>query len=391
MGKSQLPKGVRLRESSIAIRFMWRGKRYEETWKVAPTPANVKRAARMREEILVRIRSGCFELTEFFPDSRNATAIAGELPEEDVPTFSELASKYLRSLTVSASTLREYRNGVNRYFVPRLGEMPVDAVRYSHLVDLMSDIAWSSNKTRNNAIVPLRGIFKYAIADRLISHDPSAGLKFAKVQKTEPDPLNLEEIELVLGWLSRNEHEVFLNFFEFAFFSGLRSSELLAVRWDDVDWIQGKVRVQRARVEGKLKGTKTYTVRDVELNARSRDALKRQKKHSLLRGEEIFINPNVGTPLITNKPIRMIWNRCLRSLGLRHRVSYQTRHTFCTLNLIAGANVMWVSKQMGHSTTQMTLTRYSKWVEMSNQAKESSKLDAFVRQNGVKVGVTANL
>lgn len=382
MDNGKLPQGVRLRESSIAIRFMWRGKRYEETWKVSPTPANVKRAARMRQEILASIRAGCFELVKYFPDSRNVIENRRREKSVEMPTFRSLAAEYLRSLSVSASTMREYKNGMSRYFYPTLGDMAIDQIRYSDLTRVMSEIPWGSNKTRNNAIVPLRGVFGFAVSDRLIEYDPSVDLKFAKVQRTDPDPLTLEELELVLSWLSTNQHEVFLNFFEFAFFSGLRSSELLALRWDDVDWIHSKIRVQRARVEGKLKGTKTHTIRDVELNARSRQALQRQKKQSFLRGEEVFINPNTGSPLITNKPVRMIWNLCLRQLGLRHRVSYQTRHTYCTLNLMAGANIMWVSKQMGHSTTQMTLTRYSKWLQMSDQVSETNKLDGFMRQNG---------
>ncbi len=189
-----------------------------------------------------------------------------------------------------------------------------------------------------------------------------------------------------MGWVKKNENEVLYCFFEFAFFTGLRTSELLAVSWKDVDWLNGRVRVDKARVEGVLKETKTYEERDVELNSRALSALKRMKKHSFLRGEEIFINPNTNTPYITNKAIREVWNFCLKKLGVRHRVSYQTRHTFCTMNLMAGANVMWVSRQMGHSNTQMTLTRYSAWIEQSDKASETNKLDAFVKQNGGKVG-----
>lgn len=77
-----------------------------------------------------------------------------------------------------------------------------------------------------------------------------------------------------------------------------------------------------------------------------------------------------------------MWNLCLKKLGIRHRVSYQTRHTFCTMNLMAGASVMWASKQMGHANTQMTLTHYSAWIEQSDKTSETIKLDAFVNQNG---------
>jgi integrase len=103
-------------------------------------------------------------------------------------------------------------------------------------------------------------------------------------------------------------------------------------------------------------------------------------------GEEISINPNTNTAYITNKAIREVWNVCLKKLGVCHRVCYQTIHTFCTMNLMAGANVMWVSKQMGHANTQMTLTRYSAWIEQVDKKSETNKLDAFVKQNRGKVG-----
>jgi integrase len=385
MGKNVLPKGVRIRSSSIAIRFQYQGKRFEETWKVKPTASALKRAAKMRQNIIADIRAGIFEFEEYFPDSRYASK--NEQPEEiEIPTFLEVAESYLNSLIVAKSTLGEYKNCLKRHFYTTLGPMKIDGIRYSHLVNVLGDIEWGSMKTRNNVISPLRGVFKFAKADRLISHNPADELVFAKTQKPKPDPLSLEELELVLGWMKTNENEVLYSFFEFAFFTGLRSSEMLAVSWKDVDWLKGRVRVDKARVEGVLKETKTYEERDVELNSRALAALKRMKSYSFLRGEEIFINPNTNTPFITNKAIRLVWNSCLKRLGVKHRVSYQTRHTFCTMNLMAGANVMWVSKQMGHSNTQMTLTRYSAWIEQSDKASETTKLDAYVNQGRGEVG-----
>jgi len=386
MDTNELPKGVRIRNSSIAIRFQYQGKRCEETWKVKPTAANIKKAAKMRRDVIAEIRAGIFNIAEYFPDSRHASK-KEQQEEIEIPTFLEVAESYIKSLVKAKSTIREYKNCLKRYFSKTIGPMKIDEIRYSHLVSVLGDIEWGSMKTRNNVISPLRGVFKFAIADRLISYNPAEGLAFATTEKPEPDPLSLDELELVLDWVKKNENEVLYSFFEFAFFTGLRTSEMLAVSWKDVDWLKCRIRIDKARVEGVLKGTKTNKKRDVELNSRALAALKRMKSHSFLRGEEIFINPNTNTPYITNKAIRLVWNFCLKKLGVRHRVSYQTRHTFCTMNLMAGANIMWVSKQMGHSNTQMTLTRYSAWIEQSDKASETNKLDAFVNQSGGKVGV----
>jgi len=96
-----------------------------------------------------------------------------------------------------------------------------------------------------------------------------------------------------------------------------------------------------------------------------------------------------NTPYITNKAIREVWNFCFKKLGIRHRVSYQTRHTFCTMNLMAGANVLGVSRQMGHSNNQITLIRYSSWIEQPDKASETNKLDVFVNQNKGNKNVVA--
>lgn len=370
--------GLRVRPSSIQIRFVYQERRYEETVKLKPTQANIKAAARMREEILREIELGQFSFSKWFPDSKHA-----QKEEKAKGTFAEIAESYMKSLTLASSTIGEYRKILEKYWLPEIGEDPVQSIRFSQLVEVVNSIPWPSAKTRNNALIPLRGIFRFAVQDMIIDRDPAQYLVNQKHIYPEPDPFSLEELNLITDWLYEHAHECEANLVEFAFWSGLRSAELSALRWTDIDWHQGMVRVQRARERsgGGVKPPKTYQIRDVELNARSRAALQRQRRWSELQGKEVFINPNTGEHYMTNKAVRSFFNRALKKLGIRHRPSYNTRHTFCTMAIAAGANVMWVSRQMGHSSTQMTLTRYSKWIRGITADSESSKLDAL---NGAK-------
>jgi hypothetical protein len=55
-------------------------------------------------------------------------------------------------------------------------------------------------------------------------------------------------------------------------------------------------------------------------------------------------------------------------------------------NLISGTNILWTSLQLGHSSPHQTLTRYSAWIQQSDKASETNKLDAFVNQSRGEVG-----
>ncbi|MDF1930752.1 tyrosine-type recombinase/integrase [Legionella pneumophila] len=78
----------------------------------------------------------------------------------------------------------------------------------------------------------------------------------------EVDPFDQDEIKAILDTATEQAR----NLFQFAFFSGLRTSELIALEWNDIDWLKGTVRVSKAVVLKQEKGTKTKSgMRDVLL------------------------------------------------------------------------------------------------------------------------------
>ena len=74
------------------------------------------------------------------------------------------------------------------------------------------------------------------------------------------------------------------------------------------------------------------------------------------------------------------WDAAMKRAGLRHRKSYQSRHTYACWSLSAGANPNFIANQMGHADAQMVFQVYGKWMEENNLdqiAMLSSKLSDF--------------
>jgi len=290
-----------------------------------------------------------------------------------------VADDYLDSLEVAHSTKREYKKALNCYWTPVLGTEPINSIGYGRLKGVVAGTPWPSNKTRNNALVSLRGVFAYAVRDKLITENPALEIENRKHQTREPDPLTLAEID---AFLSACKEETERNLFEVAFFSGMRTSELIGLWWSDVDWLSGIARVQRAFVRGKLKATKTEKARNVELTSRALAALKRQRAFTEAAGAEVFRNPRTGQPWQGDQDLRRRWKVYLRGAKLRAREAYQTRHTFATLAIMAGANPVWVSRQLGHSDPMFTFRVYARWIDGADKSRELGRLDAAIAGDG---------
>ncbi|EKV96305.1 phage integrase family protein, partial [Escherichia coli 90.0091] len=64
-----------------------------------------------------------------------------------------------------------------------------------------------------------------------------------------------------------------------------------------------------------------------------------------------------------------MWDAAVKRAGIRHRKSYQSRHTYACWSLTAGANPAFIANQMGHADAQMVFQVYGKWMSENNNAQ----------------------
>jgi integrase len=345
---------------------------------LAPTASNMKAAQRTLEEIQRKIASGTFEYADYFPDSPNAGRTGS--------TFKDIAQRWMDTQTGARSTVASYQTAVN-YWNGHLGSKQLRDLVLSDLKAAVAQLTkTASGKTANNYMVALRGVFELAVGDRLIpaERNPALGLKNQSHQTPEPDPLDLDEMNAVLDYMASRYPPEAHSWFEFAFCTGMRPSEILTLTWGHVDWRRRKVKVEGAEVLGQEKATKTNRIRHVDLSERALAALSRQKAVTFMKGSgaRIFTNPNTGEPWSGSQvQRRLYWNPALRACGMRQRDQYQTRHTYATLNLMGSVNIAYLAKQLGHSKVTTTLNVYARWLEDADKGREAAKLDGIFSAN----------
>lgn len=369
---------LEIRATSIRLKFTHLRRRRVETLDLNPTPANIKAAERLLARIVGAIEAGVYRREDFFEGSGPATRA----------TFAEYADEWLKTIIVEKSTRRSYKTALSATWKPALGDKLLPEIKRSDIKTIIAARAKTvSGKTINNHLIVVRAIFESAMADDLIAVDPTEKIKNLKHQAPEPDPFTAEEKDLVLGHMQRRYDERVWNYYEFAFHTGLRPSEEIALKWADIDWRRKKVLISRAQVDYEEKGTKTHTVREIDLNDRALAALTRQKAYTFMKDPDgeayVFSNPNTGKQWQgVQAQLRCFWNPTLRALGLRHRDAYQTRHTFATMLLMAGVNVGWIAKQMGHAKITTTLNRYARWIDGADKGAEATKANELFGHNG---------
>jgi len=374
---TQFPDGVSVEGDRIVIRFSWNGERCRETYAYPATPKNIERAGNLRSEIAQRIRFKNFTLSDYkkyFPHSKRVETMG------TAPMFGRIAQDWLDAIEVSAATRDEYRKAINRYWMPLYAEREIDSIAYSELRKDVNSIEWTSAKTRNNMLIPLRGIFEMAHVDEIIDKNPADKLRNMKHQKLPVDPFTRDEAELIIKTLYdqyRADEAIHAAYFEFEFFTGMRASEALALRWEDIDLRKAYARVAKAQSKGRLNTqTKNARSRDVALNERALHALQVAKSLTYLAGGCVFASSRSGEGFKTEKSQRYVFTRVLKKIGMRHRPAKNCRHTYATMLLMSGANINFVAAQLGHSVT-MTATIYGKWISGKADAKELAKLPAY--------------
>ena len=368
--------GVRARGSGIQIDFQYRGVRCRETLQLPPTKANLRYADNKRSTILFEIEKGTFRYSEHFPSSPRAQMFGEPVRITVGDALDQFLDSKLR--TRELSTYRGYKSAVEYHLRPEFGEMLLNEFTTARIREWIASVE-ISNKSINNVLIPLRGICADAFSDGVIDRDPMARIQNLSHRSPEPDPFSLDEVRKILAAAERQV----LNFFQFAFFTGLRTSELIAIEWSDVELDKSVAHIRRAIVLGQTKRPKTVSSeRDVVLLEPAIEALKAQQPITRFKAGRIFYNPKTGKPWAKDEQIRNgAWKPIMKRAGVRYRSAYNTRHTYASMMLTAGENPMWVAHQMGHSDWGMIRKRYGRWIPDIDRSG-GQKLMAVWSQSG---------
>ncbi|WP_168921857.1 site-specific integrase [Polaromonas vacuolata] len=363
--------GVNIRPNSIRVTFTLDGKQQHRTLTLngkpmPPTSANLKYAERLVAEIKEKIRLSTFSMAEYF----RAAGDGGKL------TVGAQLDTWLKGQRIEESTRAGYESCAKFWKITGLGDKALRALRTSDILTALATRPDLSGKTVNNYVQVLREAVELAVTDKILVDNPVIKVPHAKHQKEPPDPFSREEMEKVLVSLADKHPGQVSNFTEFWFWTGMRTSEIFGLRWDNVDLASGLVVVREAVVRGVQKDrTKTNVERTVNLNSRALAAIQRQREHTQVAGEHVFTDPRYRTAWVDERAYRRsFWTPTLKILGVRYRRPYNMRHTYATVMLMAGMNPAFCAKQLGHSVEMFHKT-YAKWLDGDQNVREMARLE----------------
>ncbi len=363
MGRGQ--SGIRpASASSIEIDFYYRGARCRERLRLSPTKANLAFAERLHGTIVNEIAIGTFDYAKRFPDSKRGRRLV-----QSSTAFRTIADGLRAWLArvraeLEHSTLIGHERTIERTLIPEFGSLLLRSLTRARLRDWTKDYR-ASAKRLNNLLGPLRQMFSDELDAGTIAVNPIAQFRVKRKRRADVvdpiDPFTPAEVEKILGKCDGQVH----NLIKFAIWSGMRTSELIALNWREVDLRGLRVGVRAAFVLGARKAPKTSQGnRDVELLRPAAEALKAQQAFTLLKGGAVFENPATNEPWKTDKQIReWNWRKILAAADVRYRPFKQCRHTFASMTLSVGENTLWVSRQLGHTDPTVTVRNYARFMK----------------------------
>lgn len=351
------------------VAFSFRGVQCREVVDLPHTKANEQYCARLRAEIQGKIERNDFRYIDYFPDSKRAV-VFGHAPAA-TSKLKVLLESYRDRVkkTLEPSTFAGYRKAIDNHLVPWCGDMTAAQLKPSTIRDWVG-LQTITLKTLRNRLLPLRAVLDEAVADEIIPVNPLDRVNLAKlvpVEKRtstfEPEPYTTAELITLLSNLT-DPYERYP--FQAWAFTGVRTGELIGLRWARVDLEANGFHVQETTTERKDKARpKTAAgVRWVPFLPAAREAFDGMRELTLLRGDRVFINERSTRKdkAWDDKRLAGIWKRAHKGTAIKYRNPYQLRHTFVSQLLSQGENPAYIAKLVGHGTIEMVQRNYGRWI-----------------------------
>lgn len=298
-------------------------------------------------------------------------------------TVTEYLSHWLKDYAfpnLSPKTAEGYESIITRHIIPALGRFPLAQLRPDNIQKYIGeklskgrvkDSSALSARTVRHHIICLHTAFEQAVKMGMLVRNPVDAVTIPRPDHHEMRTMDETDIHIVLEMARSTPY---YTFYYMALFTGMRRSELLALRWQDIDLDLLQISVSKSLHTTKggkviLRQTKTEKSRRLVALSPSTAIVLREHRESLNKTRESLDYPELtntdyvfcqfdGKPLLPNT-VTHNWIKLARKCGLRGVRLHDARHTHASYMLKQGVHPKIVQERLGHSSIQITLDTYS--------------------------------
>lgn len=280
----------------------------------------------------------------------------------NVPKFVDLCEDVLETKDIKNTTYIGYQSVIRSKIKPFFKNKLVSQIRPKHILEFYG--TFTGKAQLGIAIAVMRPAFKLAIVKEYITTTPMVVDKPRFKSNYEVRPFSLDEIDTIL---KNTDDPTFRNLLGVMFFTGVRVGEAIGLKWEDIDFQNYEISINRTITHGFIQTPKTKSsLRVIDMLSQAEKFLLDQQRRTGL-GEFVFTKNHRhfrGSPIL--KPY---WERVLNKSNIEYRNIYQTRHTFASNMLSNGEDIMWVSKMLGHKSANITLDKYGRYLKRERKRK----------------------
>lgn len=274
--------------------------------------------------------------------------------------------------TIRLTTQSEYESRIYKHIIPEIGKIPLNKLTQTDLQQFYARTKIGgrcirvetygtglSDRVIRAIHANCRSALEKAVSEGLIRINPAVGCKLPPKKSREMKVLTQGEI---IRFLNRAKEEGYFELFLLELGTGLRRGEILALKWSDLNFTTGELRIERQvnvlNKEQIISEPKTKaSVRTIILPESLLRILSEYSKG--IDSEWIFPSPIDNTKTRNPSAVRKRLQLILKRAGCPKVRFHDLRHTFATMALEKGMDVKTLSATIGHVSSATTIDIYS--------------------------------
>jgi len=364
------PKGT----GKFCVKINFNGKRAQRT------VATREIADAVVRKINAQIELGTFNLSESSDNERS------EVP--NVINFTKMAIDRLYPVNRHEATNERYHSVVKKdlegEYASIIGKKPVNAVSPKDIYELFNLLVDDGRKSKSIDLTRsvLHCCFKVAKMDKLIVENPMNDLPSRKKnvftdlddddEAFEINPFTEGQMITFIDMAMKYSPMIYGPLFLCSFRTGMRLGEVLALKWENIDWKEGVILVHKGYRRKKIGRTKTRKARKVDMSDQLKSVLHDlyTRLKNKAEGKGVDLQPIIfhcRDNFRSQNTVRRAFKKILKLAGLPHKRVHDARHTFASILLSKGASINYIKDQLGHSSIATTSNIYGRFIPGTNR------------------------